>query len=153
MLAKRMKLIVFVCLSLCFTAVICVLSIPRITSLLKMMQVGSQGQAAIKSLMVIIDKRQREELFDKLRGFAEKHGFEHELTDFNTNGENFQFWMARDDLRIIASNVPPDATRVPISFYAKYPGYPVDEKIVDDLFDELKNLIGEIPHVTITEDK
>ena len=153
MLAKRIKIIFIVSLSLCFAAVVCVLSIPRITSLLKTMEVGSQGQAPIKSLMVIIDKKQREELFDKLRGFAEKHGFEHELTDFNTNGENFQFWMARDDLRIIANNVPPDATRVPIRFYAIYPGYPVDERIVDELFIELIRLIGEIPNVTITEEK
>lgn len=153
MLAKRTKLIVIVCLSLCFMAVACVLGFPRITSLLKMMEVGSEGQAPIKSLTLTIDKSQREELFDKLRSFAETHGFEYELTDFNTNGENFQFWMSRDDLRIIANNVPPNVTRVPIRFYAKYPGYPVDEKTIDKLFNEVKSLISEIPNVTITEEK
>ena len=153
MLGKRTKLIFLGCMSLCFVAMACVISIPRITSLLKMMKVGNEGQAPIKSLTLFIEKDQREALFDKLRGFAEKYGFQYELADFNTNGENFQFWMARDDLRIIASNVPPDATRVPIRFYAKYPGYPVDEKIVDELFNEVKSLISEIPNVTITEEK
>ena len=153
MLTQRTKLIVIVCLSLCFAAMACVLVFPRIISLLNMMEIGSKGQAPIIRITLIIDKSQREELFDKLRNFAEKHGFEYELTDFNTNGENFQFWISRDDLRIIASNVPPDATRVSVRFYAKYPGYPVDEKVVDELFNEVKSLISEIPNVTITEEK
>ena len=153
MLNKQIKVIVIVCLSLCFALAACVLGVTRITSFLTVMEVGSQGQAPIRSITMIIDKAQREELFDELRGFAEKHKFQHELTDFNTNGENFQFWMARDDLRIIVGDVPPDPTLVDVDFYAKYPGYPVNEETVDELFDELKSLLSEIPNVTITEEK
>lgn len=63
------------------------------------------------------------------------------------------FWMSRDDIRIIAGDVPPDPTRVPVRFYAKHPGYPVDEETVDELFSDLKSFISEIPNVTITEEK
>ena len=55
-------------------------------------------------------------------------------------------------MSIIANNVPPNPTRVPIRFYAKYPENPVDEKTVDELFSDLKSFISEIPNVTITEE-
>jgi hypothetical protein len=105
----------------------------------------------VRSLTLTIDKSQREVLFDQLRNFSEKHGFEHELTDFNTNGERFQFWMSRDDIFITASDVPPDPSLVYIFFYD--PGSPVDEEVMDDLLSDMKNLINEIPSVTITEEK
>lgn len=118
-----------------------------------MIEVGGSGQAPIRSLTLTIDKSKREELFDQLRKFSEKHGFEYQLTDFNTKGENFQFWMSREDIFITASNVPPDPTMVFIDFYRKYPGYPVDEEVVDELLNDLKGFISEIPNVTITEEK
>jgi|SRR5688500_16904471 len=145
MSANRTKLIAAISLSILLCTFGCI-GIAEIT------QKGSEGQAPIRSLRLTINRSQREELFDQLREFAEKHGFEYELTDFNTNGENFQFWMSRDDMRIIANNVPPNPTRVPIRFYAKYPGSPVDEKTVDELFSDLKSFISEIPNVTITEE-
>lgn len=153
MSTDRTKIIVIIGLSLCFGLLLCIFGYTRIRSLFNMMEVSGNGQAPIRSLRLTIDKSQREELFDQLRTFAEKHGFEYELTDFNTNGENFQFWMSRDDITIIANNVPPNPARVPIRFYAKYPGYPVDEETVDELLNDLKSFLGEIPKVTITEEK
>jgi len=100
MSANRTKLIAAISLSILLCIFGCI-GIAEIT------QKGSEGQAPIRSLRLTINRSQREELFDQLREFAEKHGFEYELTDFNTNGENFQFWMSRDDMRIIANNVPP----------------------------------------------
>ena len=116
------------------------------------MDIGRDGQAPIRSFQLTLNKSQREDLFEQLRKFAEKHRFEYEFTDFNTNGRNFQFWMSRNDLRIIASNVPPDPTVVFVDFYAKYPGAPVDETVVNDLIKDLKSFISEIPNVTITEE-
>lgn len=63
----------------------------RIRSLFNRMESGSSGQAPLRSLRLTIDKSQREELFGQLRKFADKHGFEYQITDFNTDGENFQF--------------------------------------------------------------
>lgn len=105
----------------------------------------------IRSLTLTIEKSQREELFDQLRKFADKHGFEHRVTDFNTNGEHFQFWMSGDDMFITASDVPPDPDLVDISLYGKNPGVSVDEEVVDDLVNDLKSFISEIPNATIVE--
>jgi len=114
---------------------------------------GGNGLAPVRSLTLTIDKSQREELFDRLQKFADEHAFETQLTDFNTNGENFQFWMSREDIFITAGDVPPDPTLVYISFDWKHPGDPVDEEVVDDLLNDLKDIINEIPNVTITEEK
>lgn|GEM_PF-2849269 len=153
MSTDRTKVIVIASLFVCFGLILCVFGYIRISSLFNIIDAGSNGQAPVRSLRLTIDESQREELFDRLRTFAEKHGFEYELTDYNTDGENFQFWMSRDDITIIANNVPPNPTRVPIRFYAKYPGYPVDEETVEELLSDLKSFIGEIPNVTITEEQ
>ena len=109
------------------------------------------SQMPIRSLRITIDKSQRGLLFDQLRKFSKKHSFEYELTDFNTNGENFQFWMSRDDIFITASNVPPDPSLVYVRFYI-YPGSTIDEETIDDLVTDLKSYISEIQDVTITEE-
>jgi len=113
---------------------------------------GGNSLAPVRSLTLTIDKGQREELFDRLQKFSEKHAFEFRLTDFNTNGERFQFWMSREDVYITASDVPPDPALVYIFFYI-YPGSSIDEESVDKLLIDLKSYIGEIPNVTITEEK
>lgn len=113
----------------------------------------SNGQLPIRSLTMTIDKSQREELFKQLRIFADRHSFKYEFTDFNTNGENFQFWMVRDDMNITTANVSPDPKVVFIDFDRGDPGRPVNEKDVNELFTALKNLVSEIPTVTITGEK
>ena len=152
MSTSRTKQIVIAGLFLCFGVMVCILGYTRIISLFKIMEVGGKGQAPERSLRVTIDKSQREQLFDQLSKFAEKHSFEHQITDFDKKGENFQYWMSRDDITIIASN-PFDPGKFNIRFYAKYPGYPVDEEIVDELLNDLKSFISEIPNVTISEEK
>lgn len=140
------KIVLIAGLSILF----CILGCTGFVMLMNKVEEGS-SQLPIRSLILTIDKSQREELFDQLRQFAEKHGFEFQLTDFNTNGENFQFWMSREDITITAANVPPDPKLVFIDFDRKYPGYPVDEEEVDQLLNDLKSFINEIPNVTITE--
>jgi hypothetical protein len=153
MLAERTKLIVILCLSLCFVAMACVFGFTRITSLLNMMQIGSSGQAPVRSLRITLEESQREQLFDQFRNFADKHGFQFHISDYGTGGEDYLIEMSRNDINIDASIIHPDPKIVSIGFYARYPGYPVDEKTVDDLLNDLKSFIREIPNVTITEEK
>ena len=114
---------------------------------------GGNRMLPLRSLTMTIDKSQRQELFDQLQKFAEKHEFEFQITDFNTNGENFQVWMSGKDLTITVSNVPPDPMIVYVVFSGKYPGVSVDEDEVEELFSDIKSFIAEIPNVTITEEK
>jgi len=51
MSAERTKQIVIAGLFLCFGVIVCILGYTRITSLFNMMEVGSNGQAPVRSLM------------------------------------------------------------------------------------------------------
>jgi hypothetical protein len=137
MLDKCKKPIMFICL--CLSVLFATLGCGLLNG-------AGRGNSLlpIRILKLTIDKSQREELFDQLQKFADKHGFETQLTDFNTNGENFQFWMSKENIEIVANNAPPDPTLVSISFYAAYPGASVDEETVDELFNDLKSFISEI---------
>ena len=117
---------------------------------------GGNSLAPVRSLTLTVQISQRDEFFEQLQTFAEKHAFETETTDYNTNGERFQFWMSRDDLKISATDVPPEPTLVYIFFYAGYPGTPIAEDAideVDELVTDLISFINEIPNVTVTEEK
>ena len=154
MSAKRKKFIVIICLSLFFGVMLCVLGYTRMRSLFNMMEVSSNGQAPIRSLRITLDKSQREQLFDQLRKFADKHIFEIQIDEINAaSGMHFNVWMSRDDILIIASDVPKAPTKVRISFYDKNPSHPAHKETVNDLFSDLKSFISEIPSVTITEEK
>lgn len=150
MINNRIKWIAIVFLSLCLGGTLILGCVSTINMFRKMSEDSSQ--APVRSLRIILHGNQRDELFDQFRIFAEKHNFEYEITDFDRQDENFQYWMSRDDITIIASNpFKPEEFR--IRFYRKYPGYPIDEKTIDDLLNELRSLISEIPNVTIFEDE
>ena len=142
---KYKKPIIFICL--CLSSLFATLGCGLLNR-----SGGGNSVLPVKSLTLTIDRSQREDLFEQLRKFTEKHGFESRLTDFNTNGENFQFSMTRNDVTIIVGDIPPDQTLVKIRLYAKYPGYTVDESTIDELFTDLKVFLSEIPNVRIVEE-
>lgn len=107
----------------------------------------------VRRLRITIDESQREDLFAQFQKFAEKHGFEIQITDYGNRGEYFQVWMTHDNIQIISENAPGDARLFDVGFYGLYPGYPVDEEVVDELLNDLKSFISEIPNVTITEER
>jgi hypothetical protein len=143
MLYERIKPIISICL--CLSALLATLACALVNSV-----GGGNSLAPVRILTLTIDKGQREDLFDQLQKFSEKHAFEFRLTDFNTKGERFQFWMSREDVYITASDVPPDPTLVYIAFYI-YPGKSIDEETIDKLLIDLKSYVSEIPNITITE--
>ena len=112
-------------------------------------------QLPIRSLTLTIDPKQREELFDQLHRFGDKHGFEFTFTDYGTNGKRFLVELLRKDINVSAVDIPDTSNMVSIGFYNHSFTNPIDEKTietVDELFTELKSLLGEIPNVTITEE-
>ena len=68
MSASRTKLIASVFLSVLLCVFGCI-------SIAQIAEKGSEGQAPIRSLQIIIDVNRREELFDQLQKFAAKHSF------------------------------------------------------------------------------
>lgn len=144
------KRIVVVFLSLCLGVSILILGCMGTINMFNKIE-ESSSQGPIRSLRITIDKSQREELFDQFRKFAEKHAFEFHISDYGTGGEDYLIEMSRTDIIINASIIHHDPKIVSIGFFAKYPGYPVNEETVDDLVNDLKNFISEIPNITITE--
>lgn len=99
-----------------------------------------------------IDESRREELFNQLRKFADKHDFEFHLDFYDPDEKIFLVAMYRDDLKILADHAPNDPTMISIDFYERDPANPTPKETVEDLFSDLKRFISEIPGVTITED-
>jgi hypothetical protein len=108
--------------------------------------------APVRSLTLTVDTSQREEFINQLQMFSDKHGFKTDISYHNIKGEHFQFWMSREDIKIVASSVPPDPTLVYLDLYGAYSGASIDEEEIDELLSDLKLFINAVPNVTITEE-
>jgi len=137
----KLRVIVFMCLGILVITLGCSLS-------------NGMGYpnslAPVRSLTLTIDKSQREDLFVQLQKFSDEHDYKLALTEYEKI-EHFLVELWGDDILITASDVPPDPSLVYISFYWIDYGTQVDEEIIENLIVALKNLINEIPNVTISE--
>jgi len=151
MLAERTKFIMAVVLFL--GVLVCILGCIGAKVLSDKVEKAS-SQLPIRTLRITIDKTPQEELFAQLQKFADKHAFEMKIGHFfGTGGESFLVEMSRGDVYILARNVAPDLSVVNIRFYYKDRAHLAPKQVVDDLYNDLKSFISEIPNVTITEEK
>lgn len=142
---KRKKIII---ITLCFAAVgICI----AIVLGLKTWREGLVTQYPKKTFSVIIDLGQREKLFEQLEKFADASDFDINIGPTTPEGDTFNIYMSRKDVMVIGDNVV-DLSTFDISFYDKDPANPVSEEVIDDLVNDLKNFISEIPGVEIVEE-
>ena len=111
------------------------------------------AQRPMRSLRITIDVNRREELFTQLRGFAEKHGFEILIREVKVHPDGIYIEMYRNGLEILAGDIPKSPTKISLGFYNRYPALPASQETVDDLYNDLKSFISEIPNVTISEEK
>lgn len=144
MSAKRTNLIKIISLFLLFIAV-CV-------GLTQIAQNGSEGQLPLKILMITIDVSRRDELFARLQKFADNHAFEFHLDFHDANKKIFLVGMYRDDLKILAGNVPNDPITIDLGIYEQNPADPTLKKVVNDLVSDLKSFLNEIPNIKIIEE-
>jgi hypothetical protein len=152
MATDRPRRIVIVFLSVCLGVSILILGCMGTINMFKKIE-GSSSQGSVRSLRITIDKSQRKELFDQFRKFADKNAFEFYMSDYGTGGEDYLIEMSRNDIIINAIIIHHDPKIVSVGYFAKYPGYPVNEEIIDELLNDLKSFIGEIPNITISEEK
>jgi hypothetical protein len=138
----KLRVVVFICLGVLLFALGCIL--PNRT-------VYPNGLAPVRSLTLTMDRSQREELFEQLQRFSDKQTSKFVLTEYEQI-DHFKIEIWGDDILITASDVPPDPSLVYIFFYGKNLGASVDEETVDELLNDLKSYINEIPNVMITEE-
>ena len=137
---KRKRLSAIVCLGILLWIMACIVgpSYPN-------------SQAPARSLSVIIEKSQQDQLFEQFQKFSEKHGFKFSTRGSGLSDELVIIYMARQDILIGASNpFEPEVFRV--NLRRIYPEYPVDDATFDALLIDMKRFLEEIPNITITEE-
>lgn len=144
---KKLNLIVFLIVQTILLSG-CFLDLKRAVEIAS----DNQEQLPIRELTITIDPSQRQDLFEQLRRFADKYAFEFHLDFYDPDKEVFLVSMYRDDLKILVDHAPNDPTIISIDFYERNPDNPVPEETIDELLNDLKTFIGEIPNVTITQE-
>ena len=115
---------------------------------------GPSSQAPMRTLRVTIDRTQRQELFDQLHNFADKHAFEYSVTDYGGQGKHFLVYILGESIKILTVEASSNLDMFSIGFYVPSPGDPLpNQQTVDDLVVDLKSFISEIPNVRITEEE
>ena len=113
---------------------------------------NSSEKFPIRTLSIQLERDQREKLIDQLRKFSENHRLEFHLS-FYENKRVFFVEMYGEKFHILAQPIPGAPEKIDIDFYEDDPTNPPAQETVDELFNELKTLVSEIPNVTIIEEK
>jgi hypothetical protein len=108
-------------------------------------------------LTITTDKNWRdEELFSQMKVLAEKHSLEYKLLFYGSDPSDrtcFRVEIQGEGFHIISDCPFNTLEKINIDFYLDYYKNPTvtSQETLDELFNELKSLLGEIPNVTITE--
>ena len=146
MLVDRSKLIATVSLGILLCIFGCI-------GIARLVQKGSEGNLPIRRLQIIIEVRHREELFEQLQKFADKHSFRLLIRDVAVIPEGIFIEMYRDDLQILAGSTASDPTTIDLGIYESDVARPITDETIDELFKDLKSFINEIPNITIVKEK
>jgi hypothetical protein len=98
-------------------------SIPLLTGcffdLKRLVDIAGDNQelSPLRSFQIIIDPSQREQLFEQLHKFAEKHGYEIVVSDYGTNFESYLIEIFRDNIKINATHTRHDREIVSVWCY------------------------------------
>ena len=133
------------------TIAVCVAMVFGAQQLLKTWKARFVNLHPKKTLVVSIDLGQREKLFEQLTKFADAHDFRNHIGPTTPAGDTFNINMSRKDVEVIANNSVADTRKFDIAFYDKNSTNPVSEEIIDNLFNDLKGYISEIPNAIMTE--
>ena len=134
------------------TIAVCVVIIFGAQQLVKTWKARFDTLHSKKTFVVTIDLGQREKFFEQLTRFADAHAFDIYIGPTTPSGDTFNINMSRKDVMVIANNVF-DTREYDIDFYDKDPTNPVSEEMIDDLFNDLKRYISEIPNAIMTEQR
>jgi len=113
----------------------------------------------IKSLIITIDKNREQEVLDQLQKFADKHSLEFKLS-FSSDKSLFHVEIYGDGFHVISEDrlrvKDQDVEDIFMTFYTdinnKIPNStPIPQETLDELFNDLKNFLDEIPNATVVE--
>jgi hypothetical protein len=148
---KHKKILMFT--SFLVTIAICVATVFGAQKLSKTWRARFVNLHPKKTLVVRIDLSQQEKFFEQLTRFADADTFDIHIGPTTPSDDTFNINMSRKDVELIANNSAVDIRNFDIAFYDKDPTNPVSEKIIDDLLNDLKRYISEIPNAIVTEQR
>jgi hypothetical protein len=113
---------------------------------------NSSRRLPMSKVTITIDLSHRQEFFDQLRKFADKHDFTI-LIDPQPSGDgDFLIYMTREDIVISGLNVfAPGEYR--LGLYNADRRHPSPESRVDDLVSDLQNFVDKVPDTTFSVEK
>lgn len=112
-------------------------------------------ETPIKTLSIKVDENRREDLFAQLKEFSNKNQLEFILTFYTRDKENdtFLLEMYGEGLEISAFSKPIARTELDIRFFIQDPTRPPSKEKIEELYNDLKIYINQVPNVLIIEEK
>ena len=113
----------------------------------------------IKSLIITIDKNREQEVLDQLQKFADKYSLEFKLS-FSSDKSLFHVEIYGDGFHVISEDrlhvKDQDVDDIFMTFYTDINNEtsnptPIPQETLDELFNDLKNFLDEIPDATVVE--
>jgi hypothetical protein len=112
---------------------------------------GNPNGNPVRILIITMDVNQREEFFTQMRNFADKHDLKFTVSFYDAHKKIFLVEMNGDGFHITAGDTPHTTpTDVNIGFYNEA-SPPTTQETFDELYNDLKSFLGEIPNVAIKE--
>lgn len=108
----------------------------------------NEERPPLTRLNVTIDPSLDRQFVEQSRQFAFKHSFRFDLSDPDQPGNNLRVHMVRKDVEVIAK-IPSAPGSYEIGFYNYDCSSPTLASDIDDLVDDFKSFMSEIPNVTI----
>lgn len=149
MLTKRTKLIIGSCLLV--GILLCILGCIGAKMMTKTSE-NSSERLPRRSVNITIDTSQRQEFFDQLQKFADKHDFTITIDTRSSGNEDFLIAMYRKDVKIYGDNAFV-LGEYAFGFYDVYRQPPAPDSVLDDLVNDLKSFISEVPSATFSVEK
>jgi hypothetical protein len=111
----------------------------------------------IESLIIRLDENREQEVLDQLQKFADKYSLDFKLS-FSSDKSLFHLEIYGDGFHIISENRlhVKGVEDIFMTFYTdtnnKTPNLtPIPQETLDELFNDLKSFLNEIPNATVTE--
>jgi hypothetical protein len=121
-------------------------------SLLKTWKARFGTLHAKKTLVVSIDLNQQERFFQQVTSFADANAFDIRISATTPSHDTFSVYMSRKDILVWGANVFSPSV-YDISFYDRDLVNPLPDEIIENLYEDLKRYINEIPNSIITEQR
>ena len=119
------------------------------TKMTKKTNDNGSGQLPRIKVDITIDTSERETFFEQLQKFAEKHDFMIQIDVQPSGPEDFLIYMTREDIIISGANIfAPGEYKLGV--YDADRDHPVSQSVLDDLVNDLKSFLSEVPGTTFS---